>query len=307
VKNSNDAETICDQAYHGIFDDAIDPCTFPLLRGCVVHLPHGKGSRFYFCVSLFVMDGITDLTWRLHISKLYRGEELPTPPTLTYKAYNEGYTNDHHGIYKSSKWQAARDFWVSKIDAGMPSPPQVPLLKESPANTGTFSDCGTATLGPMQFQRLKALAARFGVTPTATLMMMYCVSLARYASSDHMLINVLHCLRHRVHDDCETVLGNFSSSFLCPVDVSCCNRRSFVALAQTIMEALVECQMHNSISGVEVMSLMNSRQAALGKAAAPYVFVSALGLEDTLPAWENICFRETRVVESTSGTYMSME
>lgn len=52
------------------------------------------------------------------------------------------------------------------------------------------------------------------------------------------------------------------------------------------------------------MSLINSRQAAFGQAAAPYVFVSALGLEDSLQDWQALCFREVRVIESTSGTYM---
>lgn len=110
-----------------------------------------------------------------------------------------------------------------------------------------------------------------------------------------------------MHVDHERVLGNFSSSFLCPVDVGsdgCKGRRSLLALARAVMDALVECQTHNTISGVDVMSLINTKQAALGQAAAPYVFVSALGLEDTLPEWQSLCFRETRVVESTSGTYM---
>jgi amino acid adenylation domain-containing protein len=303
VSEEDDIEARCNEVYHDLFNDAIDPFTFPLFKGAVLHLPNGMGSRFYYCVSLFIMDGITDLSWRSHISKRYRGEEVPAAPVLTYKAYNEGYLNEETGIYKCAKWRAAKDYWMAKIEAGLPLPPQVPLLKEAPTNTGKFSDKGTNILSAEELRILKDAAAQLNVTPTAVLLMLYCVALARHATSDQMLINVLQCLRHPVHEDCERVLGNFSSSFLCPIDASCCSsRRSLSSLARAVMDTLMECQMNNTISGVDVMSLINTRQSALGKAAAPYVFVSALGVE--APEWRSLCFREAKARLSTSGAYM---
>eukprot|EP00403_Amphidinium_massartii_P033143 CAMPEP_0178445708 /NCGR_PEP_ID=MMETSP0689_2-20121128/40339_1 /TAXON_ID=160604 /ORGANISM="Amphidinium massartii, Strain CS-259" /LENGTH=235 /DNA_ID=CAMNT_0020070333 /DNA_START=1 /DNA_END=705 /DNA_ORIENTATION=- len=63
LEETEDVAAACDAAYHDIFEERIDPCTFPLFRGRVLHLPaaRGGGSRFFYCVSLFVMDGITDL------------------------------------------------------------------------------------------------------------------------------------------------------------------------------------------------------------------------------------------------------
>ena len=48
-----------------------------------------------------VMDAVTDLSFRMETSKLCRGAEMPPPPTLTYKAYNEGYLHETAGIHHS--------------------------------------------------------------------------------------------------------------------------------------------------------------------------------------------------------------
>eukprot|EP00929_Paragymnodinium_shiwhaense_P088661 TRINITY_DN48979_c0_g1_i2.p1 TRINITY_DN48979_c0_g1~~TRINITY_DN48979_c0_g1_i2.p1 ORF type:complete len:3687 (-),score=844.41 TRINITY_DN48979_c0_g1_i2:271-11331(-) len=307
LSEADDVDAACDAAYHRIFDEHIDCFSFPLLKGHVLHLPGNRGSRFYYCVSLFIMDGITDLTWRREISTLYRQQEdslLPSPPKLTLKAYNDAYLDEKTGMYQSAKWQAARDYWQGRTTAGdLPEPPQVPTLKPSTSNCGTFSHHGAPPLTQQQLAALKRNAAQFGLTPTAVLLALYCVSLSRHAASSRMLINVLHCVRHPVHEDFERVLGNFSSSLLVPVDVGG-GDGSLLSTARRAMESLAECQAHNAISGVDVMSLLNSRNAAHGAAVAPFIFVSAMGLEAAVPDWQGLCFRERRVTESTSGTYM---
>jgi len=305
-----DVEAACDAAYHAIFDAVIDPFTFPLFRGHVVHLPSsaGGGSRFFYCVSLFIMDGITDLTWRHEISQLYQRRELPKKPALTYKAYSEGYLAEGTGIRSSRSWKEAAAYWQRRVQEHLPLPPQLPLLNEATTNRGTFSHFGDAPLKAHQLKLLKDRAAHFGLTPTAVLLALYALALARHAASSTMLINVLHCLRHPVHEDCETVLGNFSSSFLCPVNAAGSSRStasaSILIAAKAAMEALVECQAQNTISGVDVMSMVNSISEEPGRPAAPFIFVSALGLESAVPEWQDLCFTERRVTESTSGTFM---
>jgi len=317
VNEGDDLDAHLDERYHDVFDRAIDPFTFPLLQGSVSHMPSKKRSVLHLCISLFLMDGISDLTWRMHVSKLYRGEELPPRPTLTYKAYNEGYigvqpghggalaAEGGTGIYGSGQWQRTRDYWEGRL-ATLPPAPTLPLLSETPANPGTFSHYGEAPLSAERLRSLKALSARFGLTPTAVLLSLYALALDRYASRSDMLLNVLHCLRHPVHEDHDRVIGNFSSSFLCPVDVGG-REKSMLTHARAAQAALVECQSNNTISGVDVMSMINSRSSASGVAVAPFIFVSAMGLEHAeglAGAWRDLAFTERRVTESTSGTIM---
>lgn len=49
---------------------------------------------------------------------------------------------------------------------------------------------------------------------------------------------------------------------------------------------------HASISGVEVMEQYNKVHEQAGSAVAPFVFVSAMGLEHAVEAWRELAFRE---------------
>ena len=45
-------------------------------------------SRVHFCINLFIMDGVSDLTMRREISALYKDLRTPLPtPRLTYQDY----------------------------------------------------------------------------------------------------------------------------------------------------------------------------------------------------------------------------
>jgi hypothetical protein len=51
-------------------------------------------------------------------------------------------------------------------------------------------------------------------TPTCVLLTVYALTLARFSKVQKFMLNILHCLRHPVHEDVEKIIGNFSSSFL---------------------------------------------------------------------------------------------
>ena len=61
---------------------------------------------------------------------------------------------------------------------------------------------------------------------------------------------------------------------------------------------------HACIAGDEVMEQYNKVHHQAGAAVAPFVFVSAMGLEHALPDWRDLKFRETHVQEATPGSYV---
>ena len=97
----------------------------------------------------------------------------------------------------------------------------------------------------------------------------------------------LHCLRHPVHPDVTSVIGNFSSSFLLAADVRA--PVGFVDLVRTMTAELTADLEHTTISGVEVMEEYNRVHGSSGGAVAPFVFVYKIQrtgkfmLEDALP------------------------
>ena len=57
------------------------------------------------------------------------------------------------------------------------------------------------------------------MTPTAVMLTIYSAVLSRFARRGDFMLNILHCLRHPVHPDVTSVIGDFSSSFLLAADV----------------------------------------------------------------------------------------
>ena len=78
-----------------------DPFAWPLFECRVTHTPDG-GSIMHLCVSLFIMDGISDLTLRRQLSALYYDLHAPLPrPSLLYKDYCLSLTGEDGGACRS--------------------------------------------------------------------------------------------------------------------------------------------------------------------------------------------------------------
>ena len=252
------------------------------------------------------MDGISDLTLRRQLSALYDDIEAPLPtPQLLYKDYClslEG-LNGSAGLAASAEYQASRAFWWQRVRE-LPPPPQLPLAAadgEAPRATGRFDHLG-GVLSAAQLCQLRANCAAAGVTPTAVMLTIYSAVLSRFARRGDFMLNILHCLRHPVHPDVTSVIGNFSSSFLLAADVRA--PVGFVDLVRTMTAELTADLEHTTISGVEVMEEYNRVHGSSGGAVAPFVFVSAMGLEHALTDWRQLNFTETYVEEATPGSWV---
>ena len=98
------------------------------------------------------------------------------------------------------------------------------------------------------------------------------------------------------------LVGNFSSSFLLDADMR--PRLSVVDHVRRVTAELTADLEHAALSGVEVMEAVNKARRTSGVAVAPFVFVSAMGLEHVVRDWRQLAFTETYVHEATPGTWM---
>ena len=287
-----------------MMDHGPRPEAWPLFECRVSHLGGAK-SRVHFCINLFIMDGVSDLTMRREISALYKDLRTPLPtPRLTYQDYCVSLcgADGKPGLAASAEYQKAKAYWIERIPR-LPPPPELPVLpaEGDAAPTGQFDHIG-AVLSVETLRAFKARCAAHAVTPTSVLLCVYALTLARHAASRHLLLNILHCLRHPVDDEVTQVIGNHSSSFLLDADMR--PRLAVVEHVRRITSELTADLEHAAISGVEVMEEVNKARRTSGGAVAPFVFVSAMGLEHAVKEWRDLAFTETYVHEATPGTWM---
>ena len=178
-----------------MFKNGPDPFEWPLFKIRVTNFQ--KQSVVHFCVSLFIMDGISDLAMRRILSGLYdRFEEIhPLQAVdLTYRDYNNSMCDSQTGIACSPRYQKSLNYWKERVRT-LPDAPELPTIPTT--NTQEFDHIGNV-LDRSRYRRLREIASRHAVTPTAVLLTIYAVTLGRYARHREMLLNILHCLRHPV-------------------------------------------------------------------------------------------------------------
>jgi aryl carrier-like protein len=90
-----------------------NPDTWPLFDCVVSHATTGT-SRVHLCISLFIMDGITDHILRRQLSALYDDLNAPLPSVqLLYKDYSLSLNglNGSAGLAASDEYQTAKAYW----------------------------------------------------------------------------------------------------------------------------------------------------------------------------------------------------
>eukprot|EP00854_Cymbomonas_tetramitiformis_P007468 gene7468-8893_t len=281
------------------------PHAWPLFDCHVSHLGPDR-SRVHLTVNLFILDGVTDYILRYELSMLYRDlGSLPAPPALLYKDYCRSLTGSDGGAgyAASAEYRRAKAWWWDRIET-LPPPPDPPIVvaEDDAAPSGLFEHIGGG-LTPEQSAAFKKACARRGVTPTAGALCVYAQVVGRFSRSKHFMLNIVHCVRHPVHADVATLAGNFSSSFLLEADLRD-SAGSMLDYAQQLGEELTTDLEHAGINGVEVMERYNQVHGSTGAAVAPFVFVSALGLESSVADFQKLAFEETFLSEATPGAWV---
>eukprot|EP00966_Prymnesium_polylepis_P260569 6018781-Prymnesium_polylepis.1 len=248
--------------------------------------------------------------------------------------------NGSAGLTATPKYQNAKEYWWERVHT-LPPAPELPVLvsQDGQQPTGRFEQLGSVLSADM-FAQLKSTCAASGVSPTSLMLTIYSTVLGRFARSKHFMLNIVHCLRHPVHDDVSSLFGNFSSSFLLDVDLQ--HPSSLLTHARNLQLELSSSLEHATISGVEVRALLsqictltrcpvtipanhthssdlqpspptfhvqvmeqyNKTHGKVGSAVAPFVFVSGMGLEHALPDWKDQAFTESHMEERTPGAWV---
>jgi acyl carrier protein len=230
-------------------------------------------TRFHISYDLLIGDlASLQILIREFIHLFRKPEEQLSELVITFRDYVEA----EAALQDSDLFRRAQAYWQERLKT-MPPPPDLPLAKYPGSISSPHFVRRSAKLEAEKWQKLKARAARYNLTPTAIVLTAYVEVLAAWSASPRFTVNLPIQNRPAVHPQINDVVGEFTSLSLLSVD--CSSPACFVERAQAIQKQLWDDLSHRQYSGTRVMRELAHAQGRASSAVMPVVFTSALNLE----------------------------
>ncbi|MEX2303773.1 MAG: amino acid adenylation domain-containing protein [Bryobacterales bacterium] len=244
----------------------LNPEQWPLFEIQACQLDEDKVRLFVSLDALFI-DG-----WSIYLllnewSRFYNEPEWsPEPITLSFRdwvlAENEA--------AKSADFQAAKQYWQERIP-NMPPAPMLPLASQPALKNARFVR-HERQLDAEHWQKVKARAAKIGMTPTGVLVSAYAEVLSLWSGSRRFTINLPSFNRPPLHPESNKLVAEIASFTLLEIDNS--GDDSFEARAKRHQEQLWQDLSHSAFGGVKVLREMAQARSGYTEALMPVIFTS---------------------------------
>ena len=246
--------------------------------------------RLHMSLDALVFDG-----WSIALF-LKQWAQLYADPATTLEPLEvsfRDYVLAELALQETDAYQRAQSYWQARLPS-LPPPPPLPLARHPEALTHTRFVRRMRRLEPTTWLRLKAQAARAGLTPTGVLAVAYADVLALWSSSRRFTTNVPRFNRLPLHPQIDKLIGEFASFTLLAVD--CDPQESFTARARRLQQQLWEDLDHSLFSGLEVLRELAQVQQRPPGVAMPVVFTAAARDKDGTDAYITTAARQLGTV-----------
>lgn len=235
-------------------------------------LPGGR-HRLHFDIDMLAADAMSYRTLLRDLVSAYDGAQLP-PLAIEYRDYLR-----HRAEHPDPARAADREWWTARL----PDLPGGPVLPTRPPGQSQSAAPRVRRmnhwLDARARERLLAAARERGVTPAAVVGAVYAASVGAWSATPRFLLNVPLFQRVPMHDEIESVSGDFSSSILVDVDLRTLTepgRGSVLDLAREVQRRMHEAGANSAYGALEVLRDLGRLRGET--VLAPVVFTSALGL-----------------------------
>ncbi|WP_165367446.1 AMP-binding protein, partial [Phytoactinopolyspora endophytica] len=238
-------------------------------------------SRMHVNLDMVAADAMSLRTLLADLAAIYSGRvgEL-APLRYSYPRY----LAEREPVRRAARDRAAA-WWREKL-AGLPGAPALPVTADDAGGDPTVTR-RHHWLPPERRQLLAQRAHERGLTPATVLATAFAEVVGRWSAGDRFLLNLPVFDREPLHDDVDTIVGDFSSSVLLDVDVA--GPVPFADRTARVQKDLREAMGHAEYSGVEVLRDL-TRAAGGEPVLAPVVFTSALELGELFAPEVQRCF-----------------
>ncbi len=225
----------------------------------------GDRTRLHYSIDGLITDARSSNLLLRELADLYRDPDLDLPEVqLSFRDY----VLAEQSLEETDLYRRARAYWCERVPDFAPAP-ELPLAREPRTiDTPRFSRV-SGTLDQERWSRLKAVAARRGITPTALTIAAYSEAMATWATHRRFTLNLPMANRLPLHPGVDAVVGDFTSVTLLEVDAA--GTGSFGERARAVRDQLLTDIDHRLFSGVRVLREIKKVRP---DAAMPAVFTS---------------------------------
>ena len=257
-----------------------DLASWPLFDVRATRLDEHRGL-LHIGIDLLVCDGASFARLMEELADRYAAPERQWPELeLTFRDYLQLV----EATTATDDAERARSYWLERLDQ-LPPAPELPLAKPLSAIEAPKFHRRHHWIPAADWQRFKAHAAHFGVTPSTALAAAYTDVLARWSRSADFTINLTVNNRRPVHHQVREVIGDFTTLTLLEIHHSA--EQSFAERTRAIQAQLWSDLDHRDYSAVRVMREL-ARRSGPAAAVAPVVFSTFVGAgfdDDFAPDW----------------------
>ncbi|MBB1256141.1 amino acid adenylation domain-containing protein, partial [Streptomyces sp. OF3] len=195
-------------------------------------------------------------------------DALPAPArTASFRDY----VLAARALRDTDAYRRSRDYWLRRIDSLPPGPrlPQAATPGQGPARRTRRA----ARLDAAGWTRIRERAAARGLTPSAVQLAAYATVLGTWSRSGHFTLDLPLFNRHPLHEEVDSLIGDFTSVTLLEVDLRAGGGPA--ALAHRVQRQLWQDLDHRWFSGVEVLRELTRARGLPATDFSSVVFASA--------------------------------
>ncbi|WP_427031519.1 amino acid adenylation domain-containing protein [Halomonas sp. H2] len=226
------------------------------------------GGHVAFSLDSWCIDGRSLDILLTELDQLYHVPETELAPLeLTFRDYVLWSRQQEQG----DAYESELAYWRERV-ADLAGPPALPVRSELALELGHF-ERQAHQFNAQQTQQLRELAQSLGMTVNGLLLGTYAEVLGRWSSTPRFTLNIPRFNRPQVHEQINSVMGEFATFSLLSVD-----RQQGATLGdrlKRIQEDLWQALDHSRVSGVRLLREISRLNGRVETMAMPIVFTSA--------------------------------
>jgi amino acid adenylation domain-containing protein len=235
--------------------------------------------RLHLSIESIFVDAWSMNTLIQEFIRLYYEPDLSLPvPDLSFRDY----VLAEASLENSALSQRSREYWLERLPT-LPPAPDLPLASAVDQPHFVHRE---ARLDREHWQRLKAHAAKIGLTPSGVLLTAFAEIITLWSKTARFSLNLSTFNRLPLHPQVNEIVGDFTSLLVLAVDHTTPN--TFANRAKRVQVQLWNDLDHSYYSGIRVLRELAKTQGDGIKAVMPIVFTSLL-IQDTAspypPPW----------------------